>query len=221
MSESLSIQRKMTSPLQQKTLVLDAMGVIYSVGDDVADLLCPFIHERNGESDNLKIELLYREASLGLLSANDFWRAVGLDPTVEDDYLDHHRLTSGALDFLRAPPPEVSAVWCLSNDVSEWSRNLRDRFSLTEYIRGFVISGDVGARKPDAAIFHSLFANIAVAPHQAILVDDRQPNLDAARNLGMDTILFSPGVSAHPSRHRVAADFQELRQLLSRPDRTP
>lgn len=39
-------------------LVLDAMGVIYSVGDDVADLLCPFIEERGGESDRSRIELL-------------------------------------------------------------------------------------------------------------------------------------------------------------------
>jgi FMN phosphatase YigB (HAD superfamily) len=165
--------------------------------------------------------MLYRDASLGLLTAADIWRAVGLDPAVEDDYLDRHRLTSGALDFLRAPPPEVFAIWCLSNDVSEWSRNLRDRFALTDYIRGFVISGEVGARKPDAAIFQNLFANIAVEPRQAILVDDRQPNLDTAWSLGMDTILFSPGVPPQPPRHRVAADFQELRRALSHSKQKP
>ena len=210
-----------SKPPQNIVLVLDAMGVIFSVGDDVADLLVPFIHERNGESDRQKIELLYREASLGRVSAGDFWQAVGLDPTVEDDYLDRHRLTPGALDFLRAPPPDVSAIWCLSNDVSEWSRKLRDRFSLATYIRGFVVSGDVGARKPDAAIFHRLFANIAAETNHAILVDDRSQNLDVARSLGMGTIQFSAGVFAQAARHCAAADFQELRKLLSSGDRTP
>ena len=48
-----------------KVLVLDAMGVIYSVRDDVKDLLCPFIAEKDGSKDTSKIERLYHSASLG------------------------------------------------------------------------------------------------------------------------------------------------------------
>ena len=54
-----------------KILVLDAMGVIYSVGDDVRDLLCPFIEEKGGTKDVPKIERLYHSASLGNMSAAD------------------------------------------------------------------------------------------------------------------------------------------------------
>ena len=39
-------------------LVLDAMGVIYMAGDDVAELLCPFVHENGGIADNGRIEAL-------------------------------------------------------------------------------------------------------------------------------------------------------------------
>jgi FMN phosphatase YigB (HAD superfamily) len=220
-SSNMGAMLDATKPPQKRLLVLDAMGVIYSAGDDVADLLCPFILENKGESNRPRIEMLYHEASLGLLTTVDFWRAVGLDPAVEDDYLDRHRLTSGALDFLRAPPTEVSAIWCLSKDVSEWSRKLRDRFTLVEHIRGFVISGEVGVRKPDAAIFQNLFANMEVEARHAILVDDRQANLDTARILGMDTILFSPRVCPEPPRHQIAANFQALRQVLSQSNQKP
>jgi HAD superfamily hydrolase (TIGR01509 family) len=196
------------------TLVLDAMGVIYSVGDDVAELLRPFIHERGGESNRFRIESLYRDASLGRLSAAEFWQAVHLDPAVEDEYLERLQLSSGVLEFLSAPLPEVSGIWCLSNDVSEWSRKLRDRFALTQFIQGFVISGDVGVRKPDAAIYCKLLAEVGVEPGRIIFVDDRQANLDAARLLGMDTVLFAPAGSEHAASHRIATGFRDLCDLI-------
>jgi hypothetical protein len=36
---------------------------------------------------------------------------------------------------------------CLSNDVSEWSKLLRERFGLSEYITDWFISADIGVRK--------------------------------------------------------------------------
>jgi hypothetical protein len=48
-----------------KTLALDAMGVIYPAGDDVAELLCPFVREHGRVSDDNRIEALYREVNLG------------------------------------------------------------------------------------------------------------------------------------------------------------
>ena len=84
-----------------KTLVLDAMGVIYQAGDDVVELLCPFIHQHGGVADDREIEALYIEASLGHLSARQFWEKVQVDPNLEDDYLRRHRLSTGLREFLR------------------------------------------------------------------------------------------------------------------------
>jgi FMN phosphatase YigB (HAD superfamily) len=106
-----------------KYLVLDAMGVIYSVGDDVKDLLCPFIEEKGGIRDVSRIESLYVSASLGSMSAFEFWEAVNLSPEVEDEYLRRHKLTDGLIGFLEEMKSRDYEVWCLSNDLSEWSRN--------------------------------------------------------------------------------------------------
>ncbi len=192
-----------------KTLVLDAMGVIYTAGDDVAELLCPFIHENGGVADDRRIEALYHDASLGRLSASQFWEQVHLDPALEDAYLCRHRLSAGLLDFLCSAKPRLASIWCLSNDVSEWSRKLRERFDLSRFIDGFVISGDVGARKPDAAIFKRLLAQTGVSAESIVLVDDRPRNLDAAAALGFQTILFgSAGRKA--SQHYATTDFAHL-----------
>lgn len=50
-------------------LVLDTMGVIYPVGDDVRDLLRPFVLEHGGGTDTARIATPSRETSLEQRSA--------------------------------------------------------------------------------------------------------------------------------------------------------
>lgn len=176
-----------------KIIVLDAMGVIFSVGNDDRDLLCPFIEEKDGTKDVPKIEMLYHSASLGNMSSAQFWEAVGLDPEVEDEYLQRYELTDGFTDFLENVNSQGYEVWCLSNDISEWSKKLRARFGLDKYVRGFVISGDVGVRKPEQAIFNHLVGQLTISPCDAVFIDDQRRNLDVAATLGFNTILFAPG----------------------------
>lgn len=199
-----------------KVLVLDAMGVIYSVGDDVRDLLCPFIKEKGVTKDISETERLYDLANLGKMSASEFFKAIDLDPTLEDEYLQRYKLTDGLVDFLTAVNLRGFQVWCLSNDLLEWSRKLRVRFGLNEYFRGFIISGDVGVRKPDRAIFEYLVRQLDVSPDNAVFVDDQRKNLDTAAELGFKTVLFAPaGHDLTDERHQVVATFNELLLLLS------
>jgi HAD superfamily hydrolase (TIGR01509 family) len=196
-----------------KAVVLDAMGVIYSIGDDVHGLLCPFIAEKGGSRDIPRIEQFYRSASLGNISAFDFWKAVNVDPELEDEYLQRQTLSDGLLDFLKETRQHGHEIWCLSNDVSEWSKKLRLCFGLGKYITGFVISGDVGLRKPDPAVFHVLVKQSNIDPHNAIFVDDTKRNLDSAANVGFETILFRP-VEQDCNRHKMVSDFREIKLLL-------
>ena len=93
---------------RMKTLVLDAMGVIYPVGDDVHNLLCPFITAKHGNGDYATVEKYYIQASCGEISARDLWQAVGIDPQLEDEYLQRFELTGGLLDFLKKQSPAAS-----------------------------------------------------------------------------------------------------------------
>src|ERR1043166_1407853 len=196
-----------------KTVVLDAMGVIYRAGDDVADLLCPFIREHSGKCDDALVQALYLELSLGRISSPQFWERLGLESSLEDKYLLRHALSAGVLDFLKAAKSRMR-IWCLSNDASDWSRKLRERFELSKLIGGFLISGDVGVRKPNPLIFHHLLKRLDTDPGNVIFVDDRRANLDAAAALGLQTVLFG-GISANGlSPHASVANFMELREML-------
>ncbi len=53
-----------------------------------------------------------------------------------------------------------------------------------------VFSCHEGIRKPDRRIYEILLERLGVKPEQAVLVDDREENLDGARLVGMRTLLF-------------------------------
>jgi putative hydrolase of the HAD superfamily len=183
------------------------MGVIYEAADDVADLLIPFVRAKGGMEEEAAIRTVYRRASLGLLSGSEFWEGVGLDASLEDEYLGCHRLSAGLSELLEAAPERFGALGCLSNDVAEWSQKLRARFGLERYISAWIISGEVGARKPARAIYEILLSRLDVPAERVLFVDDRDANLDTAASLGFSTALFDPRAErktdSHPIIHRL------------------
>jgi putative hydrolase of the HAD superfamily len=191
-------------------LALDAMGVIYEVGDDVADLLIPFIRERGGRADTLQIESAYQDASLGRLSASEFWRRVNVSHEREDEYLARFRLSEGVPEFLMAATDRFDCIVCLSNDLSAWSRKLRQRFGLDAQIAHWFISSDLGVRKPDREIYERMLATLGVEPAQVVFVDDRIKNLDAARQLGIETVCYGVDVTGISNGHRAISRLAEI-----------
>ena len=54
-----------------------------------------------------------------------------------------------------------------------------------------VVSGDVGLRKPDPTIYRLAAEQLGLELTQCAFVDDLQPNIDAARELGMYAVLHT------------------------------
>jgi HAD superfamily hydrolase (TIGR01509 family) len=196
-------------------LVLDAMGVIYRVGDDVGELLVPFIRREGGTIDVRRIEEFYHQASMGTISAAEFWNRVGLDEEVEDRYLPALGLSDGLLEFLDTMRERGIRLACLSNDVGPWSLKTRRRFGLEKFISTWVISGDVHCRKPDGRIYRILLDALGCPAKSVIFVDDREKNLVAARECGIHGIRFADGpVDDASGEFAVARGFVEVVPLV-------
>jgi putative hydrolase of the HAD superfamily len=195
-------------------ITLDAMGVMFRTGDDVRELLYPFILEKGGRDDYDAVRGSYLQASLGRMTAEEFWQAAGINPALEDEYLARHELNEGLEGFLRGAAARALDCWCLSNDLGEWSRKLRRKFSLDRWLAGTIISGDVGLRKPDPAIYRLLLERTVRRAGDILFVDDSTANLDAAAALGIRTLLFDAPGHCHNCGHRTVSSFSELQQML-------
>jgi FMN phosphatase YigB (HAD superfamily) len=178
----------------KKWIILDVMGVIFEVGDDTNDLLIPYIKKLNNNITSNQVNELYINASLGRLTAKSFWQELGfgnLYPKIETNYLDRYLKLDKEFSGIAIELQEHFNLALLSNDISEWSLYLRQKYNLNRFFREIVISGDVGFRKPSDDIYKILLDRLGCNSNDCIFIDDRYKNLLPAMKLGMKVIKFT------------------------------
>ena len=78
----------------------------------------------------------------------------------------------------------------LNNESRELNEYRIARFRLRDYFESFFSSCYLGLRKPDAEIYRRVLAITQRKPEACVMIDDRDLNLECARELGMHTIQF-------------------------------
>lgn len=183
-------------------VIFDAMGVVFEVGDDVNDLLVPFLRERDASIESDGVNRLYRYASLGEISSHGFWNELGFGdayPGIEREYLGSRLRLDGEFANVAQSLRQEHSLAMLSNDIAEWSRFLRQHHGLDEVFSVSVISGEVGCRKPDRRIYEIALDRLGAKPDACVFIDDRRANLDAATETGMATVLLDREGLEEPS----------------------
>ena len=79
----------------------------------------------------------------------------------------------------------------LSNMISDMALHARKNFPWMSHLTCQVLSCEVGLIKPDPVIYERCLRELAVAPSEALFVDDIEANVLAARSLGIRSIRFA------------------------------
>lgn len=82
-------------------------------------------------------------------------------------------------------------IYLLSNYPKElFDMHSKGKFTFMDTIDGKIVSGFVKLVKPDPAIYRLLLDTYDLRPEECVFLDDRKENIEAAKKLGMHTILF-------------------------------
>jgi 2-haloacid dehalogenase len=100
-------------------------------------------------------------------------------------------VVDGSVQILAELTKRGVPCYALSNWNAGTFRIVEDRHEFFGWFDGIVLSGQEGVTKPDPEIFHRLCRRYEIEPSTALFVDDAPANVDAARRLGMDTVLFA------------------------------
>jgi putative hydrolase of the HAD superfamily len=92
----------------------------------------------------------------------------------------------------------------LSNMGDDVLASVERKFDWIHRFDVLVWSCQLGVVKPDPAIYRHMLNELAVQPEETLFIDDRLPNIEAARALGMQAIEFS-------TIERLRADLIALR----------
>jgi putative hydrolase of the HAD superfamily len=157
---------------------------------------------------NLSVESFYElwEASRGPydrgdFSAEEYWLKLAaqtsttLDPKkieilreIEVEIWVHP--IPGMLDWLGQLHAAGIKTGLLSNMPWDLANYVRANFQWLEKFSFKTLSAEVGMIKPDAAIYEHTLRGLGVPAAEALFIDDREPNIRAARALGMRAIQF-------------------------------
>jgi 2-haloacid dehalogenase len=96
----------------------------------------------------------------------------------------------GSVEILAELNQKGFPQYALTNWSAELFEQSRPDFPFLALFDGIVISGAERLTKPDPALYLVLLKRYAIKPATAVFIDDKESNVQAAVNLGMDGILF-------------------------------
>jgi putative hydrolase of the HAD superfamily len=190
----------LTTPLQ------DAMIEFSSdLGIELQDLVRVALAAYTGTGDSLVTDF-----ETGRLSEEEFsvafaerlqeasGRPVQADGLVKR--LFRMRLEESMFDAVAAAKAAGYRTGLLSNS---WGTDVYPKHRFDGLFDEVVISGEVGLRKPDIAIFELMTERIGVTPRESVFVDDHPGHLEAALEHGMTTVL-------HRSPKETISELEDL-----------
>ena len=96
----------------------------------------------------------------------------------------------GTVEILRRLKADGLLCYALTNMETETFPLRVERFPFMSWFDGVVVSAFEGVIKPDPEIFRRLIERFNLKPEATLFVDDSQRNVDAARQFGIQAVLF-------------------------------
>lgn len=171
-----------------KAIIFDCFGVL------TTDTWRAFVDSLSPEADVNRARKLNRQLDAGLISREEFvaqvHEATGKYPTAVEKMLQSEIAKNTALlDYIRELKNDY-AIGMVSNIASNW---IRDSFLTAEEQELFdemIFSFEVGMTKPDPRIFMLACERLRVGTHEAVMIDDIESYVEAAKGEGMHGVVY-------------------------------
>ncbi len=141
---------------------------------------------------------LIRSFDTGTLSSKDFYREVTqrLKAKVDQEtffkiYNDVFSLNPPVLDILTRLKGRHKLLLLSNTDVERFGF-IRKTFPEVLIFDEYVLSFEVGYLKPHPQIYQEALKKAKARAEECVFIDDLEENIEGARNVGLDTILYGP-----------------------------
>jgi putative hydrolase of the HAD superfamily len=140
------------------------------------------------------------EFDAGSLDATTYWSTVigspvpaGVVDRLEQlDAAQWSHLNPATISALAALQSRNQRLALLSNMPAGMASRYSSEAGWAEYFNKLFFSGILGMVKPEQRVFDLVLQELGARPEQVLFVDDNLANIEAARNLGLQTLHFRP-----------------------------
>ena len=141
---------------------------------------------------------LWIETDRGVIPVEEFEEAfVANAPDYEPQIREAYRKMGRMIQLMPHTMPWVKALkergyrlYVLSNYGEYLFLKSKDRLDFMPYMDGAVISYQIQMIKPDQEIYEYILNKYGLLPEESVFIDDRPENVEGAKLIGMNGILF-------------------------------
>jgi epoxide hydrolase-like predicted phosphatase len=143
-------------------------------------------------------------AQLGEIDIERHWEnvrvSIGLESTAMEDF--QYRFWGGDLvdfklvDYIKSLRRGLYKTGLLSNAFSNLRGYMTGVWGIAEAFDEMIISAEEGMVKPDPRIYQLALERLGVKAYQAVFIDDILANVEGAREVGMQSVLFQEASQA-------------------------
>jgi len=179
-----------------KAIFFDLCGVVITLGDnEFINALSKEIKVKPKDVEELFYKYL-RQNEIGRLSEDQFYGKIFEKLKVEFDLEKTKEIRTSFRNEIEGMRTFVEKlrrkyyVGYISNDAKEIASRCRKKFELNKLFQKGLLAYQVGARKDSPKLFLTLLYDVGMKAEECIFTDDTEANLEAAKKLGVNTILF-------------------------------
>ena len=177
-----------------KTIIFDFGGVI---GTD-SDTIFIEVLVKHGISKEKAVEIWeqhWPNLNNGTCGVQELWNSVEQElklniSLVTEEYNKKIQVYPKTIDICRKLKLKGFKLGILANESLEWMDIKRKKGNLNSIFDKVYSSADIKSFKPDAESYNYVLNALNSKPEETLFIDNRGKNTEAAKNIGMKTILF-------------------------------
>lgn len=110
-------------------------------------------------------------------------------------FYDEYRFVEGMEGLLAELNARGVEIHAFSN-YGPWYRMIEDKLELSRFLEWSFVSCRMGLRKPELEVYEHVVETLGVDPEVCLFVDDRETNVEGAREAGLQSFVFEDATSA-------------------------
>lgn len=187
-----------------KAIIFDCFGVIYSRSFEYVRDIAP--DEKKSELENIRIQ-----HDRGYLNQSEFLEQIGEVIGWSPDRVgallrEKHVLNQDLLELIKQLKAQYK-IGLLSNIGQGWIDELFSEELKQQLFDSVVESERVHMIKPEPEIYHYAASALGMLPEECCFIDDSPRNIEGAKRVGMETILFTSTSNMHKALHALGVEY--------------
>ena len=174
----------------KQAIIFDFFGVICS------EVIPIWSKQYFSEEERERIQNEYiREADRGVISEDELSEKIARlvnkpAATIRTEWQEYIKIDKDVVEMIRKLKTKYKIGLC-TNAFSTFLVPILDKFELRGLFDAMVISDEIGHVKPEREMFTAILTRLGVSAENAILIDDQGRNIEGAKHVGIEGVLYN------------------------------